>query len=231
VTADQELDQLLYAISHDLRAPLRAIEGYAAILSEDHAGQLDEQGRRFLQNIRDSATRMAQMIQAFASLSRHNRQPLAAADCDTRKLVDEAWKAVLEKQPGTKARLDIQALPTSWGDARLLEQVWTHLLDNAAKFSSKVADPQITVRGESSPDGAEATFSVEDNGVGFDMRYGDRLFNLFQRLHSESQFPGLGSGLAIVQRVVLRHGGRAWATGEPDKGACFSFALPARPAP
>jgi light-regulated signal transduction histidine kinase (bacteriophytochrome) len=223
---DQELDKLLYAVSHDLRAPLRAIEGYASILSEDYAAQLDEEGRRFLQNIRDGATRMAVMIQELTNLSRINRQPLAAGDCDTRQLVDAAWQAVLAKQPATTARLEVQDLPPCRGDAKLLEQLWTQLLDNAAKFSSKVAEPRIRVWGETSADGNETVFHVEDNGAGFDMRYAEKLFNVFQRLHAESQFPGTGVGLATVQRIVLRHGGRAWVQAEPGKGACISFALP-----
>ena len=225
--ANKELESFSYSVSHDLRAPLRAIEGYAAILAEDNAPQLDDTGRRYLQNIRDGATRMGVLIQDLLAFSRLNRQALNPTDCDTQNLVQAAWQTVRTAHPDMKAQLTVMPLPRCRGDAHLLEQVWINLLDNAGKYSSKTNDPQITVRGELSGDGQEVVFHVEDNGAGFDMRYADKLFNVFQRLHSESQFPGTGVGLAIVQRIIVRHDGRVFARGEPGKGACFSFALPA----
>lgn len=224
--ANKELESFSYSVSHDLRAPLRAIEGYAAILAEDNAAQLDDSGRRYLQNIRDGATRMGVLIQDLLAFSRLNRQALMPTDCDTQALVQGAWQSVRTAHPDRQAQLTVLDLPHCRGDAHLLQQVWVNLLDNAAKYSSKTPEPRITVRAEASEDGREMLFHVEDNGAGFDMRYYDKLFNVFQRLHGESQFPGTGVGLAIVQRIVVRHGGRVFARGEPGKGACFSFALP-----
>jgi signal transduction histidine kinase/CHASE3 domain sensor protein len=224
--ANRELESFSYSVSHDLRAPLRAIEGYASILAEDNATQLDEAGQRYLQNIRNGATKMGVLIENLLSFSRLNRHAMVPTDCDTPALVQNAWQAVRNAHPETKAQLTVLNLPHCRGDMHLLEQVWINLLDNAAKYSGKSEDPRITVRAESGDDGREIIFHVEDNGAGFDMRYYDKLFNVFQRLHSESQFPGTGVGLAIVQRIVTRHGGRAFARGEPGKGACFSFALP-----
>ena len=224
--ANKELESFSYSVSHDLRAPLRAIEGYASILAEDNAAQLDDTGRRYLQNIRDGATRMGTLIQDLLAFSRLNRQALTPVDCETQLVVQAAWRTVRTAHPELMAQLTVLNLPRCRGDTHLLEQVWMNLLDNARKYSSKTPDPHITVRGESSEDGSEVIFHVEDNGAGFDMRYYDKLFNVFQRLHSESQFPGTGVGLAIVQRIIVRHGGRVFARGEPGKGACFSFALP-----
>jgi len=226
--ANQELESFSYSVSHDLRAPLRAVEGYAAILEEDYRGTLDEEARRFLRSIREGATRMGHLIQDLLACSRLGRQPLAVTESDTRLLVEGVWADLRGAQPGIRAQLEILGvLPPSYGDPGLLQQVWSHLLENAAKFAGKVPDPRIQLRGETH--GTEAVFSIQDNGVGFDMRYYDKLFKVFQRLHSETEDAGTGVGLAIVHRVIARHGGRVWAHSEPGQGACFSFALPLSP--
>jgi PAS domain S-box-containing protein len=225
--ANKELESFSYTVSHDLRAPLRAVEGYAAILEEDYGATLDAEGQRFLHNIREGATRMGHLIQDLLAFSRLGRQPLSLTRSDTRFLVQGVWEQLRSTQPELAAQLVIGDLPPSYGDSRLLQQVWFNLLENAVKYSSKVATPRIEVHGQS--DRTEAVFSVHDNGVGFDMRYYDKLFNVFQRLHSESEYAGTGVGLAIVQRVIARHGGRVWARSEPGQGACFSVALPHGP--
>jgi PAS domain S-box-containing protein len=226
--ANKELESFGYSVSHDLRAPLRAVDGFAAILAEDYDARLDDEGRRLLGNIRSSAKHMAQLIQDLLALSGISRQPMVQAAIDTTELVHAAWEAQLSANPELRAELQIRgSLPPSWGDPRLLQQVWTNLLENAIKYSSRAPQPRVVVEGV--VESGDTVFHVEDNGVGFDMRYYERLFEVFQRLHGESEFPGTGVGLAIVQRIVVRHGGRVWAQSEPGKGARFSFAIPGEP--
>ena len=225
--ANKELESFSYSVSHDLRAPLRAVEGYAAILQEDHGDKLDAEGLRFLRNIREGATRMGQLIQDLLAFSRLGRQPLTMTQTDSHYIVQSAWETLRTGQPALRAELVIGDLPPSYGDPRLLQQVWANLLENAVKYTAKAEQPRIEVTGEIV--GTEALFSIRDNGVGFDMRYYEKLFNVFQRLHSDTEYAGTGVGLAIVQRVIARHGGRVWAQAEPGKGASFSFALPVAP--
>ncbi len=225
--ANKELESFSYSVSHDLRAPLRAVEGYAASLQEDYGDKLDAEGLRFLRNIREGATRMGQLIQDLLAFSRLGRQPLTVTQTDSHYLVQAAWETLRSSQPALRAELLIGELPPSCGDPRLLQQVWTNLLENAVKYTHKAEQPRIEITGEIA--GTEAIFSIRDNGVGFDMRYYDKLFNVFQRLHSDTEYSGTGVGLAIVQRVIARHGGRVWAKSEPGKGATFSFALPVAP--
>lgn len=222
--ANRELESFSYTVSHDLRAPLRAVDGYAAMLEEDYGRQFDEEGRRYLRALREGATRMGRLIEDLLTFSRLGRQVLEPGTVETGSLVESAWQAALEANPGSAAVLEVGPLPPTRGDALLLRQVWINLLDNAVKYSSRTAAPRIQVRGEES--GTETVFHVTDNGAGFDMRYYDKLFQVFQRLHSENDFPGTGVGLAIVQRIVARHGGRVWASSQPGQGAVFSFALP-----
>jgi light-regulated signal transduction histidine kinase (bacteriophytochrome) len=170
---------------------------------------------------------MGRLIEDLLTFSRVGRQALEPGTVDTGSLVESAWHAVRDANPGTAAELQVGPLPATRGDALLLRQVWVNLLDNAVKYSSRTAAPRIEVHGEDS--GTECVFHVEDNGAGFDMRYYDKLFQVFQRLHNENEFPGTGVGLAIVHRIIARHGGRAWAKSAPGQGARFSFALPSQP--
>jgi PAS domain S-box-containing protein len=224
-TANRELEGFSYSVSHDLRAPLRAVDGYAAILEEDYADRFDDEGRRYLRAVRDGAGRMAQLIQDLLTFSRLSRHELTPHRTGTRGLVEAAWQQVLSASPGITAQLQIADVPDSHGDPRLLTQVWANLLDNAAKYSARAQEPCIRISGH--VEKGEALFCVEDNGAGFDMRYYDKLFQVFQRLHRESEYPGTGVGLAIVQRIVARHGGRVWAESAIGSGARFSFSLPA----
>ncbi len=217
---NRELESFSYSVSHDLRAPLRAIDGFARMLEEDHAGQLDAEGRRLLGVVRASGRRMGQLIDDLLDFSRLGRQAMAPRSLDMAALVREV---AAECDLG-RARLEIGALPAAQADPGLIRQVWANLLGNAAKYSGKQPEPRIEVGGRE--EAGEAHYWVRDNGVGFDMRYADKLFGVFQRLHGMDEFPGTGVGLAIVKRVVGRHGGRAWAEGRPGEGATFHFCLP-----
>jgi len=168
---------------------------------------------------------MGQLIQDLLTFSRLSRQELVPQQVATRSIVDAAWQDVrTAAPPAARVALRIDDLPPSSGDPRLLQQVWGNLLENAVKYSSKTAEPAIHVTGRA--EAGETVFTVADNGAGFDMRYYDKLFQVFQRLHRESEYPGTGVGLAIVQRIVARHGGRVWADAAPGHGARFSFSLP-----
>jgi signal transduction histidine kinase len=221
VTANRELEGFSYSVSHDLRAPLRAVDGYARMLEEDYAPRLDDEARRLLSVVRSSASRMGRLIDDLLAFSRLGRQQPARQALDmaalVREVVDEARKA-------SPARVEVGELPSANADRALMRQVWVNLVDNALKYSSKRADARVEIGGRD--DGAESVYWVRDNGVGFDMRYVAKLFGVFQRLHRADEFDGTGVGLAIVQRVVARHGGRVWAEAKPGEGACFQFSLP-----
>jgi light-regulated signal transduction histidine kinase (bacteriophytochrome) len=221
--ANKELESFSYSVSHDLRSPLRAIDGFSRILQEDYAGKLDDESRRLLGVIRDNSQKMGRLIDDLLEYSRLGRKPLSTVEIDMKRLVEEVLGELQvsgEKPP----RLVLGALPPARGDAMLVKQAWANLMGNAIKFSSKRERPVIEVSGRE--DGAESVYCVKDNGAGFDMQYYDKLFGVFQRLHSAEEFSGTGVGLAIVQRVVTRHGGRLWAEGKVNEGATFYFALP-----
>jgi signal transduction histidine kinase len=221
--ANKELESFSYSVSHDLRSPLRAIDGFSRILLEDYAATLDAEGRRLLGVIRDNSRKMGELIDDLLEYSRLGRKPLANAAIDMQRLVDEVL-AELPAAGGSAPRLELGELPPARGDRTLLKQAWANLLANAVKFSSKREQPLIAVSGRE--DGAQCVYRVKDNGAGFDMRYHDKLFSVFQRLHGADEFEGTGVGLAIVQRVIARHGGRVWAEGAVDAGAAFHFSLP-----
>jgi len=226
--SNKELESFSYSISHDLRAPLRAINGFGMMLEEDFADRLDDEGRRLLKTIRENSLRMGQLIDNLLEFSRLCHAPLASIDVNVDSMVREL---VEELAPDTHPRsvtFDVDPLPMTYGDRGLLRQVWINLLSNAVKYSAKQSLPRIEVR--SRVEDAQVIYSVRDNGVGFDMKYADKLFGVFQRLHTANEFSGNGVGLAIVQRIVKRHGGRIWASGALEQGAVFSFALPAKPA-
>jgi len=221
--ANKELESFSYSVSHDLRAPLRAIDGFSQMLEEDHAAGLDDEGKRLIRVIRDSTRKMGQLIDDLLAFSRLGRKPISTARIDTGKLVGEVLEEV-QAAAERRARVVVGPLPPACADAALIRQVWINLLSNAVKFSGNRDNPRIEV--SAYDDGADTVYCVKDNGAGFDMRYHDRLFGVFQRLHGEEEFSGTGVGLAIVRRVVMRHGGRVWAEGKVDEGAAFYFALP-----
>jgi len=219
---NKELESFSYSVSHDLRSPLRAIDGYSRIFEEDFADRLDEEGLRLLGVIRSSSKKMGQLIDDLLSFSRMGRKPVDAAMVDMNQLVDEVWKEVSAGHD--EAILKKQPLPAVWGDRALLRQVLLNLLSNAVKYSGNNPAPVVEVQAEKKVE--ELVYCVRDNGVGFDMRFYNKLFGVFQRLHTENEFPGTGVGLAIAQRVIVRHGGRIWADSELGKYAAFYFSLP-----
>ncbi len=222
--AYQDLEAFTYSISHDLRAPLRAIEGFARMLDEDFSEQLGEEGRRIARVVRDSSGTMDGLIVGLLAFSRVGKQTLAPTAVDMTALAKDAAAAELRSYRGPEPELEIDALPPCSGDATVLRQVWCNLIGNALKYSAKRSRPHVHVSGRSEPN--EHIYQVQDNGAGFDMRYAEKLFGVFQRLHRAEEFDGTGVGLAIVQRIITRHRGRIWAEGAPDAGACFHFALP-----
>jgi len=219
---NKELESFSYSVSHDLRSPLRAIDGYSRIFEEDFADRLDEEGLRLLSVIRASSKKMGKLIDDLLAFSRMGRKAVDAASVDMNALVDEVWAEVSAGHE--KARLEKGAMPNAWGDRTLLRQVLLNLLSNAVKYSSNNPAPVISVSAQRNEE--EIVYSIRDNGVGFDMRFYNKLFGVFQRLHTELEFPGTGVGLAIAQRVVVRHGGRIWAESRLGDYTVFHFSLP-----
>ncbi len=222
--ANKELESFSYSVSHDLRAPLRAINGYARILAEDYGASLDAEGQRLLDIVRSEALRMGRLIDDLLKFSRLGRQPLQIEPTDMTMLAGEVYQDLLIRMPDREVDFSLSPLPRALGDESLLRQVWVNLLDNALKYTRPRKRAGITVTG--SIQGNEATYTVKDNGAGFDMKYAGKLFGVFQRLHESHEFEGAGVGLALVQRLIQRHGGRIWAESEVDKGATFHFTLP-----
>jgi PAS domain S-box-containing protein len=222
--ANKELESFSYSVSHDLRSPLRAIDGFSRLMEEDYGATLDDEGRRLLAVIRQNSQRMGQLIDDLLAFSRMGRKPISREPFGMPELVAEA---LAEVRAGTSAapQVTVGTLPDVAGDRILLRQVWINLISNGFKYSSRKEGAEVTI-GSLPGEGGTTTYFVRDNGVGFDMRYSDKLFGVFQRLHRIEEFPGTGVGLAIVQRVVARHGGRAWAESELGKGATFYFSLP-----
>lgn len=220
----KELEAFSYSVSHDLRAPLRAIDGYANLLIEEYGGQFDEEARRLLDIVLGSVHSMQHLIDDLLAYTRAGKSQARNELVDMDSLVHDAWEELTALPPYNRAALDLEPLHAARGDPIMLKQVWINLIGNALKYSSKKDDPRIEIR--SSDDGGSTIYSIHDNGAGFDMRYANKLFVPFQRLHSQIEFEGSGVGLAIVQRLVLRQGGSVWGEGEPGKGATFSFSLP-----
>lgn len=219
--ANCELESFSYTVAHDLRAPLRAIEGFSRMVEQDSAATLTPEARGDLLRISQNARHMAVLIDALLEFSRLGRHTITKQCVDMDAL---AAGEAAESASGGNVDLDIGALGSVMGDAALLRQVWANLIGNACKYSAKVAAPRIEVRCQRSA--VEVIYSVRDNGAGFDGAYAGKLFNMFQRLHTAGEFEGAGIGLALVKRIVERHGGRVWAEGQPGSGACFWFALP-----
>ena len=225
-SANKELEAFSYSVSHDLRAPLRAIDGFARILSEDYTARLDEEGLRLLAIICAEAKRMGQLIDDLLAFARLTRQPMQSTSVDMTALAEDVFQECLAQAPGRTVRFTLHPLPQAQGDRAMLRQAWTNLISNAIKYTRRREVAEIEIDGCTQQ--GEHLYSVKDNGVGFDMRYAHKLFGVFQRLHSEHEFEGTGVGLALVQRVVHRHGGRVWADARVDQGAAFHVALPAR---
>jgi light-regulated signal transduction histidine kinase (bacteriophytochrome) len=223
--AVKELDSFTYSVAHDLRAPLRAVDGFTSILAADYASLLDDDGRRMLGVIRSETQRMGRLIDDLLAFSRLGRQGVEPEPIDMQNQAQEVFDELAAQSPERKLRLNLQELPPATGNVAMIRQVWVNLIGNAVKFTKgrEVPEIEIGVR-EGEEDGP--MYFVKDNGAGFDMRHAGKLFGVFQRLHSQHDFPGIGIGLALVQRIVQRHGGRVWAEGELDRGATFFFTIP-----
>jgi signal transduction histidine kinase len=222
--ANNDLEGFCYSVSHDLRGPLRAIDGFSHLLEERTQPLPPGETGHYMRRIRANIDRMSTLIDDLLAFSRCGRQPIEKSDLHMEELAlsaaNEARYAHASEVP---PRITIEHLPTARGDQHLMMQVWVNLIDNAVKYSSKVSTPTIIVRGREEE--GRTIYEVIDNGVGFDSRYRSSLFGVFQRLHG-AEYPGTGVGLAIVQRIVTRHGGEVWAQSEVDRGATFGFALP-----
>jgi PAS domain S-box-containing protein len=234
--ANKELEAFSYSVSHDLRAPLRAVDGFSQAVLEDYGPQLPEEGQRYLQTIREGAQRMGALIDALLTFSRLSRLPLKKRAVDTGGLVRDTIEELDSQREGRRIEICVGDLPPCQGDPALLKQVWLNLLSNAFKYTRQREPAVIEVgcrRGPAFPQGYgeaekgkdENVYFVRDNGTGFDMRYAGKLFGVFQRLHRAEDFAGTGVGLAIVHRIIHRHGGRAWAEAAVDRGATFYFTL------
>src|SRR5688572_27225151 len=227
---NKELEAFSYSVSHDLRAPLRHISGFAELLLKAPGNEFDETRRRYLRLIAESAVKMGELIDALLVFSRMGRTEMLHTRVDLNSIVRQAQKDVMPEEPDRPVRWRIDPLPIVPGDPNMLQLVFTNLLSNAVKYSRTVEHAAIEV-GVSNGSSTEFVIYVKDNGVGFDMAYANRLFGVFQRLHRSEDFEGTGIGLANVQRIVSRHGGRVWAASEVGKGATFYVALPREPPP
>jgi signal transduction histidine kinase len=219
---NKELEAFTYSVSHDLRAPLRSIDGYAKVLLEDYGNNLDAEGHQVLKIIMNNAKKMGKLIDDLLEFSRINRKEISKGIVDMQSLVQN----IINEYPADiQSKIKVANLHTVKGDFSMLQQVWVNLINNAIKYSSKKPDASIEIN---SVKGADTiTYTVKDNGVGFDMQYVHKLFGVFQRLHKSKDFEGTGVGLALVQRIIQKHDGRVWAEAAVGKGATFYFSLPA----
>jgi PAS domain S-box-containing protein len=221
---NRELESFAYSVSHDLRTPLRAIDGFSKIIAEDYEEKLDDEGKRLLGEVRIYTHKMGKLIDDLLAFSRIGRQELTTTRIEMKNIVTKAMLDLDKEASGRNIQLLVGDMPAALGDRLLLSQVMINLLSNAIKFTKNKESAQIEVSGRQ--EGNEIIYSVKDNGAGFDMKYVDKLFGVFQRLHSADDFEGTGVGLAIVQRIIHKHGGRVWAEGKINEGATFFFALP-----
>jgi light-regulated signal transduction histidine kinase (bacteriophytochrome) len=221
--ANKELEAFAYSVSHDLRAPLRAIDGFAHILIEDHIRSLDEGGRHACAVISNETKRMGLLIEDFLSLSHSSYTDMHISLINMEALAHSVYDELTRTENRDRIDFRVGSLPSAYGDAVLLREVWVNLISNAIKFSSKKERTVIEV--DYRQDGQSVIYLVQDNGAGFDMKYVNKLFGVFQRLHTESEFEGTGVGLAIVKRLINRHGGEVWAESQLDNGAVFYFTV------
>ena len=224
--ANRDLDAFTYSLAHDLRAPLRHIHGFANILMQDWNEKIDDEGKRYLGKIVKSSREMGVMVDDLLNFARLGRVELQRTLVDLSQMVEEVKHQLEPDTQGRSIQWEVGQLPTVAGDPALLRQVLVNLLSNAVKYTSKEQNAQIKIG--SGNGGNEITVFVRDNGAGFEMKYAEKLFRVFQRLHRAEEFEGTGVGLANVRRIIERHGGRIWAEGEPGKGATFYFSLPAK---
>jgi light-regulated signal transduction histidine kinase (bacteriophytochrome) len=228
--AYRDLESFSYSVSHDLRAPLRAVNGFMDIFMEEFGATVPAEGRAHLEQVRAGGQRMDRLIEDLLKFCRFSRAPLTRRRVDLDAIVRRVAGDLQMREPTRSVKVEIGELPAVAGDASLLEQVIVNLISNAFKFTRHQAHATVSIGSHTAPHpdshAPERVFFVRDNGAGFNMKYADKLFGVFQRLHSQEQFEGTGVGLSIVQRVLQRHGGRIWAQSEPGHGAAFFFVLP-----
>ncbi len=222
--ANKELEAFAYSVSHDLRAPLRAISGFTKILYEDYFEKFDEEGKRLGNIILNETIRMGQLIDDLLQFSRLGRTAMQISVVNMNQLVQQIFEETKKQYPDKEIHFVLADLHSVKADIGLIRQVWVNLLSNAFKFSSKKEKIEININCTQNKD--EIIYSIQDNGAGFDMKYIDKLFGVFQRLHNPKDFQGTGVGLAIVQRIIARHDGRIWAESEIKKGTTFYFLIP-----
>lgn len=222
--SNKELEAFSYSVSHDLRAPLRAIDGFSQILREDHTGQLDAEGQRLLATISRNARQMGQLVDDLLAFSRMGRKQVENATVDMARLCRSVIDQVTNQYVGRSVRVTLHPIPNASGDSAMLRQVLVNLVANAFKFTTPVPDASVEIGGQRELH--ESVYYVRDNGVGFDMQFAGKLFGVFQRLHSHDEFEGTGVGLALVHRIIQRHGGRIWADARRGAGATFYFTIP-----
>jgi PAS domain S-box-containing protein len=222
--ANKELEAFSYSVSHDLRAPLRHIGGFIDLLNKNNSTQLDDSGLRFLNIITESSHEMGNLIDALLTFSRLSRSELQRVKINSKSIVTRVLKTFSDELMGRTVEINISELPDTLGDEDLINQVWVNLISNALKYSRNKDKAVIDIGGKTV--NGEAIFHIKDNGAGFDMKYADKLFGVFQRLHKAKDFEGIGIGLANVNRIVMRHGGKCWAESEVGKGAKFLFSVP-----
>lgn len=222
--ANQELESFSYSVSHDLRSPLRAINGFTQVLAEDYADRFDEDGRSLLAEIIANSVRMGELIDNLLEFSHIGKQRLSIAVIDMMNLADYVVKDLQRQESNREIEVSLLPLKNCKGDRNLIKQVLVNLISNAFKYTGKKAQAQVEIGSYTEED--QEIYFVKDNGVGFDMRYYEKLFGVFQRLHSNSQFEGTGVGLAIIHRIITKHAGKVWAEAKVNEGACFYFSLP-----
>ena len=222
--ANKELESFAYSVSHDLRVPLRAIDGFSRIVVEDYEDKLDDEGQRLLGIIRENTKKMGQLIDDILLLSRAGRQEMKFTEINMEELTKKIFEDQKMSTNTDNIQLKINNIPPCYGDRVLIQQVLTNLIANSFKFTEPKEERIIEVG--STNNGNETIYYVKDNGVGFDMKYKDKLFGLFQRLHGADEFKGTGVGLSIVQRVIRRHGGSVWGEGKLNEGASIYFSIP-----
>jgi Bacteriophytochrome (light-regulated signal transduction histidine kinase) len=224
--ANKELEAFTYSVSHDLRAPLRAVDGFSKFVLEDYENKLDSEGKRLLNLIRSNIQKMDQLITDLLALSRVARCELNFSGIDMTQMAISMFNEITAPDVPDKVSLKVDPLPEAYADPTYMRQIWANLIANAIKFSSKEKKPSIKICGRT--ENGFNVYNVKDNGVGFNPEYAHKLFGVFQRLHKSDDFEGTGVGLAIVQRIIHRHGGKVWAEGEEGKGATFYFSLPVK---
>ena len=224
--AKKELEEFSYSMSHDMRTPLRALDGFSKILLDEHSVSLDDEGKRLVKVLRDNAQHMGRLVDDILHFLSTGRQIMKFSSVDISKLASEIVTELQTAAPARRLRLEIGTLPPAWGDRDMIREVLQNLLANTVKFSPVDAEVLIEICSESKNE--ENIYSVTDHGIGFDMRYKDKLFKVFERVHQTGQYEGSGIGLALVKRIITRHGGRAWAEGKVNEGATIYFSIPAR---